>query len=396
MNLNLEQLRAQVNDVFAETAAFRRDIHMHPELSEHEARTEAKICARLDELGIPYEKDIAGHGVCATVYGQSTKKTVALRADIDALPITEQTGLPYASQNAGVMHACGHDMHTSILLGVAKILKANQDSLPGTVRLLFQPSEETIGGARQMIEAGCLKNPEIKNIIALHVAPNIDCGKLEFIKGYMNAASCEFYLTVKGKSCHGAHPEGGIDVLPPACAIVSGLQTIVTRNLPATTPAIITVGRFHSGTANNIVSGEAKLGGILRTFDLSLRESIKQRILKMAEDTAAAYGASCEVVFEDSYPSLKNSDTLFDLLTPVMEEAFGKDNIVYADVPSLGADDFAYFTQGYQGFYFNLGTHDPQSDACFPLHNEHFAPQEEALRIGMLAELVGIYTILTT
>ena len=294
------------------------------------------------------------------------------------------------------MHACGHDMHTSILLGVAKILKASQDSLPGTVRLLFQPSEETIGGARQMIEAGCLKNPEIKNIIALHVAPNIDCGKLEFIKGYMNAASCEFYLTVKGKSCHGAHPEGGIDVLPPACAIVSGLQTIVTRNLPATTPAIITVGRFHSGTANNIVSGEAKLGGILRTFDLSLRESIKQRILKMAEDTAAAYGASCEVVFEDSYPSLKNSDTLFDLLTPVMEEAFGKDNIVYADVPSLGADDFAYFTQGYQGFYFNLGTHDPQSDACFPLHNEHFAPQEEALRIGMLAELVGIYTILTT
>ena len=281
MYFDLEQLHKQVADVFDEVAAFRRDIHMHPELSEHEARTETKICDWLNALDIPYEKGIAGHGICATIYGQRTDKTAAIRADIDALPVTEQTGLPYASQNAGVMHACGHDMHTSILLGVAKILKANQASLPGTVRLLFQPSEETIGGARQMIEVGCLQDPDIKNIIALHVEPNVDCGKLEFIKGYMNAASCEFYLTVKGKSCHGAHPEGGIDVLPPACAIVSGLQTIVTRNLPATTPAIITVGRFHSGTANNIVSGEAKLGGILRTFDLSLRESIKQRILKI-------------------------------------------------------------------------------------------------------------------
>ena len=157
MYFDIERLHKQVADVFDEVAAFRRDIHMHPELSEHEARTETKICDWLNALDIPYEKGIAGHGICATICGQRTDKTAAIRADIDALPVTEQTGLPYASQNEGVMHACGHDMHTSILLGVAKILKANQVSLPGTVRLLFQPSEETIGGARQMIEVGCLQ-----------------------------------------------------------------------------------------------------------------------------------------------------------------------------------------------------------------------------------------------
>ena len=394
MHFDLEQLHKQVDGVFDEVVAFRRDMHMYPELGEHEIRTETKICDWLGNLGIPYKKNIAGHGVCATIYGQNTAHTVAIRADIDALPVTEQTGLSYASQNEGIMHACGHDMHTSILLGVAKLLNANKASLPGTVRLLFQPSEETIGGARQMIEAGCMQNPEIKNIIALHVQPNVDCGKLEFVDGYMNAATCEFQFTIKGKSCHGAHPEGGIDVLPPACAIVSGLQTIVTRNLPPTTPAIITVGKFHSGTASNIISGEAKLAGTIRTFDLNLRKIIKERIRKMAESTAASYGASCDVLFDDGYPSLKNSDVLFELLTPVMEKVFGKSNIIYADVPSLGADDFAYFTQGFQGFYFNLGTHDPQSDVYHSLHNDQFAPQEDALRIGMLAELVAVYTIL--
>jgi len=276
MYFDLEQLHKQVADVFDEVAAFRRDIHMHPELSEHEARTETKICDWLNALDIPYEKGIAGHGICATIYGQRTDKTAAIRADIDALPVTEQTGLPYASQNAGVMHACGHDMHTSILLGVAKILKANQASLPGTVRLLFQPSEETIGGARQMIEVGCLQDPDIKNIIALHVEPNVDCGKLEFVKGYMNAATCEFRLTVKGRSCHGAHPDGGIDVLPPACAIVSGLQTIVTRNIPPTTPVIISIGTFHSGTASR--NGSAKW----QKIQLLLMVPLAMWLLRMA------------------------------------------------------------------------------------------------------------------
>ena len=396
MNFDINLLRTQVNEIFDEIVSLRREIHSHPELSEKETGTEALICGFLDKLQVPYRKDVAGHGVCAEIHGQNTHKAVAIRADIDALPISEKTGLPYASQNAGVMHACGHDMHTAILLGVAKILKANEAELPGTVKLLFQPSEETIGGARQMIEAGCLENPDVRNVIALHVAPDIDCGKLEFVKGYMNASSCEFYLTVKGKSCHGAHPEGGIDVLPPACAIVSGLQSIVTRTLPATTPAIITVGRFHSGTANNIVSGEANLGGIIRTLDLNLRDTIKQRVQRLAQDTAQAYGAACDVKFVDSYPSLKNDDGLFSLLSPVMEETFGRENIVYADVPSMGADDFAYFTQGYRGLYFNLGTHDPESSEYYPLHSDHFAPQEEAIRIGMLAELVGVYTILNS
>lgn len=394
MTFALDALRRQVDDIFDDVVKIRRDIHMHPELSEQEILTEEKICAWLDELDIPYERNIAGHGVCATVFGQNSTNTAGIRADIDALPVTEQTGLPYSSLHEGVMHACGHDMHTAILLGVAKILKENTETLPGTVKLMFQPAEETIGGAERMIKAGCLKNPDVNDIISLHVNPSHECGTLEFVKGYMNASTCEFRLTVKGKSCHGAHPDTGIDVLPPACAIVSALQSIITRNLSPTTPVIITVGTFHSGTACNIISGEAKLTGTIRTLDLDVREFVKERVRETAVSTARAFGADCEVEFEDGYPPLKNSDELFALLSPVMEESFGKENIIYTDFPSMGGDDFAYFTQCSRGLYFNLGVHDPAETECFSLHNEHFAPMEEALRIGMLAELIAVYTIL--
>ena len=210
----------------------------------------------------------------------------------------------------------------------------------------------------------------------------------------MNAATTEMELTVRGKACHGAHPDTGIDVLPPACSIVAALQTIVSRNLAPTTPAVVTVGTFQSGTAKNVISGEAKLGGTIRALDLDVMAYLKKRVQKIAVDTAEAYGASCEVFFEDSYPPLRNSDELSALLLPAMEEVFGTENILRNEIPSLGADDFSYFTQTCRGLYFDLGTHDPCSDEYFPLHSEHFAPQEEAVKVGMLAELTAVYTIL--
>lgn len=394
MYFDLDKIKEQIEQVYEEVLAFRRDLHMHPELSEQEIRTEEKICSRLDALQIPYQRGIAGHGVCAVIRGTTADRTVGIRADIDALPVTEQTGLAYASLNTGVMHACGHDMHTAILLGTAAILKQNADTLPGTVKLFFQPSEETIGGAKQMIDAGCLEDPHVENVIALHVDPMTDLGKLKFTKGYMNAATTEMELTVRGKACHGAHPDTGIDVLPPACSIVAALQTIVSRNLAPTTPAVVTVGTFQSGTAKNVISGEAKLGGTIRALDLDVMAYLKERVQKIAVDTAEAYGASCEVFFEDSYPPLRNSDELSALLLPAMEEVFGTENILRNEIPSLGADDFSYFTQTCRGLYFDLGTHDPCSDEYFPLHSEHFAPQEEAVKVGMLAELTAVYTIL--
>ena len=394
MYFDLEEIKAQMEQVGEEVLAFRRDLHMHPELSEQEIRTEEKICSRLDALQIPYQRGVAGHGVCAVIRGTTADRTVGIRADIDALPVAEQTELAYASLNLGVMHACGHDMHTAILLGTAAILKQNADTLPGTVKLFFQPSEETIGGAKQMIDAGCLEDPHVENVIALHVDPMTDLGKLKFTKGCMNAATTEMELTVRGKACHGAHPDTGIDALPPACSIVAALQTIVSRNLAPTTPAVVTVGTFQSGTAKNVISGEAKLGGTIRALDLGVMAYLKERVQKIAVDTAEAYGASCEVFFEDSYPPLRNSDELSALLLPAMEEVFGTENILRNEIPSLGADDFSYFTQTCRGLYFDLGTHDPCSDEYFPLHSEHFAPQEEAVKVGMLAELTAVYTIL--
>ena len=394
MYFDLDQIKEQVEQVYEEVLAFRRDLHMHPELSEQEIRTEEKICSRLDALQIPYQRGVAGHGVCAVIRGTTADRTVGIRADIDALPVAEQTELAYASLNLGVMHACGHDMHTAILLGTAAILKQNADTLPGTVKLFFQPSEETIGGAKQMIDAGCLEDPHVENVIALHVDPMTDLGKLKFTKGCMNAATTEMELTVRGKACHGAHPDTGIDVLPPACSIVAALQTIVSRNLAPTTPAVVTVGTFQSGTAKNVISGEAKLGGTIRALDLDVMAYLKKRVQKIAVDTAEAYGTSCEVFFEDSYPPLRNSDELSALLLPAMEEVFGTENILRNEIPSLGADDFSYFTQTCRGLYFDLGTHDPCSDEYFPLHSEHFAPQEEAVKVGMLAELTAVYTIL--
>ena len=394
MYFDLDKIKEQVEQVYEEVLAFRRDLHMHPELSEQEIRTEEKICSRLDALQIPYQRGVAGHGVCAVIRGTTADRTVGIRADIDALPVTEQTGLAYASLNTGVMHACGHDMHTAILLGTAAILKQNADTLPGTAKLFFHPSEETIGGAKQMIDAGCLEDPHVENVIALHVDPMTDLGKLKFTKGCMNAATTEMELTVRGKACHGAHPDTGIDVLPPACSIVAALQTIVSRNLAPTTPAVVTVGTFQSGTAKNVISGEAKLGGTIRALDLDVMAYLKKRVQKIAVDTAEAYGTSCEVFFEDSYPPLRNSDELSALLLPAMEEVFGTENILRNEIPSLGADDFSYFTQTCRGLYFDLGTHDPCSDEYFPLHSEHFAPQEEAVKVGMLAELTAVYTIL--
>ena len=397
MTFDLNAVKAEIEKIYDEVVALRREIHMHPEVGEQEAETEKRICNWLDALEIPYENHIAGHGVCATIYGQKTDRTVAIRADIDALPVQEATGLPYASKTPGVMHACGHDMHTAILLGTAKILKEHAADLPGTVKLFFQPAEETIGGADRMIQAGCMENPPVRDVIALHVAPMIDSGKLEVIRGYMNASTCEVNITVKGKSCHGAHPEGGLDALPPACAILLGVQTIITRNLPPTTPAIITFGKFHSGTAKNVISGEAIMQGTIRAFDLELREFIKGRIETLAKDTAAAYGADCEVTFENGYPPLVNDGELYDMLTPVLEETFGSENIVVAEVPSMGGDDFAYFTQnGCRGFYFNLGTHNPADPQHWPLHNEHMAPDEEAIKNGILAEILSVHTVLTS
>lgn len=394
MTYDIQELQAKVDDIFAQVVTLRRQLHMHPELSEHEVNTSQLIQNELAKLEIPYQSDIAGHGICATIYGKDKSHGVGLRADMDALPLTEMTDVPFKSKEPGVMHGCGHDIHTAILLGTARILNEMKEDLSGSVQLLFQPSEETIGGAGQMIGAGCLENPRVSSVIGLHVDTAVDAGCVQFIPGTMNAASCEFYVTVTGKSCHGAHPSEGIDSLLASCTMISSLQSIITRKIDPAEAALITVGQFHSGTKNNIISGESKFSGIIRTLNMENRSFMKEQIEEICKSTARAYGASCSVEFHDSYPSLENDDQLLAWIKPVCEEVLGKDHVLLCTKPSLGADDFAYFCHGTRGLYYNIGARRPGEKNAYPIHNNRFNPDEACIKTGILTEVLAVLTVL--
>lgn len=394
MNYDKKQLLAAVDSVFDEAVSFRRQLHMHPELSEHETETARLIQLQLQALGIPFEANIAGNGISAVIYGKDRSRGVGIRADIDALPVTEKVEIPFKSQNTGIMHACGHDIHTAILLGTAKVLLKIQDQLPASVRLFFQPSEETIGGARQMIDAGCLENPKISSVLGLHVDTGTDAGSVEFIPGAMNAACCEFQVRVIGKSCHGAHPTDGIDALLPACTMVTSLQSILTRRMDPTDSVLITVGKFNSGVKENVISGEAVFCGTIRTLDMKSMASIKTYLADLCHNTAAAFGASCEVEFaSNGYPTLENDDQLLKWVMDSTKEILGAEHVKLTKKPSLGADDFAFFCHSSKGLYYNIGARKPGEKDAHPIHSDLFCPDEECIRTGILTQVAAILKI---
>jgi len=394
MKYNIDEIKSHVDEIFDEVVAFRRDLHMHPELSEEEKETSERIQGKLAELGVEFVSGVAGHGIVGTIYGQNKDHAVGIRADIDALPIAEQTDFDFKSQTPGIMHACGHDIHTAILYGTAKILSEMKDELPGSVKLFFQPSEETVGGAKQMIDEGCLQMPKVESVIGLHVESTVPAGSVLFTPGPMNAASCEFYVTVTGKSCHGAHPDAGIDPLIPACSMVSALQSVITRKLDPAETGLITVGQFHSGTKNNVIPGESKFSGIIRTLNLENRDMIKEEIKRICHGIAVAHGASAHVEFHDSYPSLENDDQLYAWMKSAAEEALGEEKIFVQPKPSLGADDFSYFCHESRGLYYMIGTGLTDGRESFPIHSEFFNPDEECIRVGILTEVIGALKIL--
>ena len=321
-------------------------------------------------------------------------QAVAIRADIDALPIQEAVPVDYASCAPGVMHACGHDIHTSMLLGTAKILKSLENEFSGSVKLFFQPSEETVGGADQMIKAGCLKGPDVGAVLGFHIAPACPTGSIQFCPGKMNAATCDLLIDVEGVSCHGAHPEGGIDAIVAASQIVTALQSIPSRNLAPTNAGIITIGTFHGGTKSNIVSGAASLTGTMRALDPNTMAVLKERSRRISQDIASGYGATAHVTQIDGYPALINSQFLFEQIRPLAEKLVGRENIYYMEAPSLGADDFAFFCQACDSLYMNLGVNSGREEHEQKLHNEHLAPDENAMKTGILMELMGALTLL--
>jgi len=381
---------ALARSVFNDMVTLRRELHQHPELSGEEHKTLALIRSQLDALHIPYITYENG-GICAMI-GKGDR-AIGIRGDIDALPVQEQTGLSYASEVPGVMHACGHDIHTAILLGAAQLFKSMEDELNCMVKLFFQPAEENEGGAEVMVQGGCMLNPPVDHVLALHVDPTLPVGGAGFLPGKMNAAVINLDLTVRGTGCHGAHPEQGVDAIVVAAQIISALQTIDSRQTAPTTPVVVTIGTINGGTKRNIVAGEVTMQGTVRVLDMDTAALVKERIRRIAENTAAAYGAQAEIVLTDDYPALSNDAGLTHMLADEARNLLGASNVVFFENPSMGADDFAYFSNAAKGCYFNIGTTAPGQPAQM-LHSEHFAPDENCMVTGLALFSAGVWKLM--
>lgn len=367
----------------------RRELHKIPELDFDLPETTKYITSILTELGVNYKTNIGKSGIIANFYGKDSSITIALRADIDALPILETSDCPYKSQHQGKMHACGHDVHCSILLGVAKILSEIKDDLPCNVRLIFQPAEETTGGALPMIEEGALEG--VDAIFGIHVDPFINSGEIGIKYGPMFAASTTFKINILGKSTHGAFPHNGIDAIVTASQVISSIQSIISRNTDARDSAVITFGTINGGTKENIVADEVSLTGIIRTLSQEMRTFIKERVKDMSEFVCKGYGAKAEVLFKDSYNALINHEEYVDIVKKSGIELLGKEKIVTRKYSEMGAEDFAYYLEKVPGAFFFLGIRNEDIGAIEPLHNDKFMVDESSIIVGIKMQILNIF-----
>jgi amidohydrolase len=387
-------------DVESDVIAWRRDIHQHPELSNREERTAALVARHLKSLGIDVKTGIAHTGVVGVIRGGKPGGIVALRADMDALPVVEQTGLPYAStvkatylgKEVGVMHACGHDAHTAMLMGVATVLAGIRKDLPGTVKLIFQPAEEGAppgeeGGAALMVREGVLDDPAPTAIFGLHVGQEQAVGEAAYRPEGMMASGQRFEIHVKGRQTHGAAPWAGIDPIVVGAQIVTALQTIVSRRVDVTAgPAVVTVGTFQAGTRNNIVPEEAVLTGTIRTLDPETSASVQRQLRDIATGVATSLGASAEVTIEDVAKLTYNDPALASKMRPTLARIYGAANVHEAPRVTV-AEDFSEYQQKIPGLFFFIGVRPrgvPQ-DQAVPNHSPRFFTDEAALRDGVRA-----------
>lgn len=363
--------------------AIRRHLHQHPELSFQEYQTAAYVQERLDQNGIEYQPGVAGTGIVALIKGKNPdKRCIALRADMDALPITEQNEVPYKSQNEGVMHACGHDVHTTCLLGAAMILNNLKDRFEGTVKLIFQPGEEqSPGGASLMIQDHVLEHPKVDGIIGLHVYPELEAGKLGFKPGEYMASTDEIHISIKGKGGHAALPHKTIDPIVIAANVIMTLQQVVSRKNNALTPTVLSFGKIAGGHTNNVIPDEVKLEGTLRTFDEQWREEAKTLISTIVMHTAQSMGGDAHITFPPGYPTLFNDVAFTNYLRQEAATLLGADNITTLD-RRMTAEDFSFYTHQTKGCFFRLGTNMNNDTFTQPVHNSGFDINEEALVTG--------------
>lgn len=383
----MSTLKDQVKELaaayFADTVSIRRHLHQHPELSFEEYETVAYVAEQLRELGIPFEP-MAGTGLVGLIQGNiPSEQVLALRADMDALPIQEVEGRSYGSQNSGVMHACGHDAHTASLLGVARILVAMRDHFAGTVKLIFQPGEERLpGGASLMIKEGVLLNPAPQGIIGQHVMPFIEAGKVGFRAGKYMASCDELFMTVKGKGGHGAHPHQNIDPIAITAQIITALQQVVSRNADPRIPTVLSWGKIVGNGATNIIPDEVYLEGTFRTFDEDWRADAHQKMVKMATSIAEGMGAVCEFEVRKGYPYLINEAEITNSSRAFAEDFLGAENVVELDIWPA-AEDFSYYSQAINACFYRLGTGNVARGITSAVHTPNFDIEERALETGI-------------
>jgi hippurate hydrolase len=348
-----------IESILADGAAIgeiRRDIHAHPELCFEEVRTADVIAKSLTDWGIPIHRGLGTTGVVGIVKNGSSDRAVGLRADIDALPMTEKNHFPHASKHTGKMHACGHDGHTAMLLAAAKHF-AKHRNFDGTVYLIFQPAEEGGGGAREMIKDGIFKKFPMEAVFGMHNWPGMKVGQFAIKNGPCFASSNEFKITIRGKGGHAALPHNTVDPVPVACQVVQGLQTIISRNKRPIDAGVISVTMIHTGEATNVVPDSCEMQGTVRTFTLDVLDMIEKRMQEVAEHTAAAFGCECEYEFTRNYPPTINHPAETEFVRKVMADVVGADNVQEFE-PTMGAEDFSYFLQAKPGAYFLIGNGD--------------------------------------
>ena len=378
MNKFMEQAKELKEDMIA----YRRAIHSNPEVGAKLPKTKAYVMDKLREFGYTPE-EICESGIVTTIEGAKPGKTFLLRADMDALPMAEATSCDFKATN-GAMHSCGHDMHTAMLLGAARLLKQNQDQIEGTVKLVFQPDEEGFTGAKKMIEAGVLENPKVDAAMAMHVNSGTPSNLVVCGKGTSIGGCYRFRIVVKGTGCHGAMPETGVDPIFIAHHIYSGLQTILTREIPATKPAVITIGKFVGGDAPNIIPGEVIMEGTFRYLDKEMGEMVIGRMNDIVTSTAKTFRGEAELIELSSVPPLTNNNELADELTGYMKDIVGERGVFVYEGGGMGSEDFASFSHEVPSLYIILGAGAKNENPEFgvPMHNEKVVFNEDILPTG--------------
>ncbi|WP_035336853.1 amidohydrolase [Dokdonia sp. PRO95] len=389
---NLEQ---QINDIESKVIEWRRDFHQNPELGNREFKTAEKIATHLKSLGMKVQTVVAKTGVVGILEGKRKGKVLALRADIDGLPVKERADLPFKSEAMGeyrgeavpVMHACGHDTHIAILMGVAEILAKNND-FAGTVKFIFQPAEEGAppgeeGGAELMVKENVLKNPDVDAIFGLHIGSGQDVNTIAYKPGGIMAASQSFEIHIKGKQSHGSTPWTSRDPIMAAVKIIDGLQTIISREIPLTDEAaVLSIGKINAGVRSNIIPEETHIVGTLRTLDYDMQTYINNRMKEMVPAIAAAYRTEATITIPEGYPITYNDENLTSQMVPSLEKAAGKEN-VHVIKAITGAEDFSFFQKEVPGLYFFLGGKTPGTTEAFPHHTPDFYIDESGMLLGV-------------